>query len=102
MDECKKQLAKQTWCGQYALQDSGFEVGWEEALKFVQEVIVERLKLVSIDDNIACVRNIQEDIRRELGLPPEECIRDGYREVCRQCPEKQRTICRSENVCSIG
>lgn len=71
--------------------------GYKHALEWVQEVIIEELKIVSYDDNINCVRNIQEVIRSELGAPPASCVRDGFRDICKQCPEKQRLICQAES-----
>ena len=59
--------------------------------------VIKAVKLASFDDNVACVKHIQEDIRNELGSPPDDCIRDGFRDICRQCPEQQRDICKSES-----
>ena len=72
----------------------------EEALTWVLERLTEGLALASFDDNVGCITRLIDDVRKKLGLPPVGCTRDGYRDICKQCPAKQRDICKSEDVSS--
>ena len=84
--EYLKKVKKEHW-DYFASPEELAEDIWRAALKWTREVIVERLKLISYDDNISCVTNIDNDIARELGVCKKIDPNDGngFRLVCVTC-----------------
>ncbi len=92
--EVSDQLDKRDCCKVAA------EISWRECCKWLKSRIVERLKVLSIDDNVACVRNIENDIRQELN----ECLKikdndgRGFRTICLKCGPDEQVKCRQATL----
>lgn len=83
--------------------EDAMEITWRECCQWFKSLIAERLKNASCDDNVACVKNIENDVRQELSecLKVEDNDGRGFRLICQDCDTAQLKECQKESFKQI-